>query len=58
MLCTAQELTWRGYDVYILFEGTDLAGGDEDYKKQLLTKSPIFNWSSVICWDDLKKYLE
>ena len=57
VFCTAQELRWRGYVVKILEEGTDAVDGDEEYKKQLLTKSPLLNWASVISWSKLKGIL-
>jgi nicotinamidase-related amidase len=55
VFCTAQELSWRGYDVKILAEGTDAVNGDLQYKKQLLTRSPLLNWADVITWDELRK---
>lgn len=55
VLCAAQELRWRGYEVRIVYEGTDAADGDETYKKQILTRSPLLNWASVIAWDELKR---
>lgn len=54
LLCTTQELRWRGYEVKILEEGTDVVGGDEAYKRQLFSKSPLLNWASVISWSELK----
>ena len=50
----AQELSWRGYSVKILDEGTDAVYGDEDYKRQLFTKSPLLYWASVIIRRRLK----
>lgn len=50
---TAQELRWRGYEVKILEEGTDAVGGDEAYKRQILTRSPLLNWAGVIGWREL-----
>jgi nicotinamidase-related amidase len=58
VFCTAQELSWRGYVVKILEEGTDAVGGDEEYKELLLTKSPLLNWADVITWSELKNGLE
>lgn len=54
VFCTAQELSWRGYVVKILEEATDTVGGDEEYKRQLLTKSPLLNWAEAISWSKLK----
>jgi len=53
---TAQELRWRGYKVKILYEATD-AVGDENYKNQITTKSPLLNWAKIIKWKELKKQL-
>jgi len=57
VFCTAQELRWRGYSVKILEEGTDAVEGNEDYKEQLLTRSPLLNWADVIDWNKLKVVL-
>lgn len=57
VFCTAQELSWRGYVVKILEEGTSAVGGDVAYKRQLLTKSPLLNWAAVIHWPELKACL-
>jgi nicotinamidase-related amidase len=54
VFCAAQELRWRGYEVKIVEEGTDAVDGDEAYKKQILTRSPLLNWASVITWEELK----
>lgn len=51
VFCAAQELRWRGYEVRILTEGTDAVGGDEAYKHQILTRSPLLNWAGVIAWE-------
>jgi len=56
LLCTAQELTWRGYTVKILKEATDPVGGSEEYKKQIITSSPLLNWASVIDWKQFKNF--
>ena len=57
VFCAAQELRWRGYEVKILEEGTDAVGGDDAYKQQLLTRSPLMNWASAISWGEIKKIL-
>lgn len=57
VFCTAQELRWRGYRVKILEDGTDAVEGNEDYKEQLLTRSPLLNWADVIDWNKLKGIL-
>lgn len=53
---TAQELTWRGYQVSILEEATDVAGGDESYKKQVLEKSPLCNWADKITFKEVQSF--
>lgn len=55
VFCAAQELRWRGYEVRVVKEGTDAVDGDEAYKKQILTRSPLLNWASVITWDELMR---
>jgi len=55
VLCTAQELTFRGYKVKIIEEATDPAGGDEKYKKTIITQSPLLNWAKVISWEEFKR---
>ncbi len=55
VLCTAQELTFRGYNVKIIEEATDPAGGEEKYKKSIITKSPLLNWAEVIKWEEFIK---
>ncbi len=57
VLCTAQELSFRGYEVYILEEGTDTRSGDPDEKAYLLSKPPLLFWAKPIPWDDLKEHL-
>ena len=53
VMCTAQELTWRGYNVKILFEATDPMNNVKNYKEQLSSNSPILNWADIIYYDEL-----
>jgi len=55
VLCTAQELNFRGYDVRILAEATDPYSGDQKEKESLLKDSPIINWADTITFEELKK---
>ena len=57
VLCTAQELSFRGYEVYVLKEGTDTRSGDPDQKGYLLSNPPLQFWAKTIRWDDLKEHL-
>ena len=57
VLCSAQELTWRGFDVRILFEGTDTRSGIKKEKEKTITSPPISYWSSPVVWQDLKNLL-
>jgi len=57
VLCTAQELMFRGYEVYILDEGTDTRSGSQDEKKYLLENPPIIYWAKRVAWDTLQKEL-
>lgn len=55
VLCTAQELGWRGYNVYILKEATDVSRGGERNKKKILNSIPLTNWAESISWNELKE---
>ncbi len=57
VLCTAQELSFRGYEVYVLEEGTDTRSGDREEKRYLLSNPPLQFWAKSIRWDDLKEHL-
>ena len=58
VLCTAQELSFRGYEVYVLEEGTDTRSGDLDQKEYLLSNPPLTFWAKGIGWDDLREHLK
>ena len=34
-----------------------MVGGDEEYKRQILTRSPLLNWAGVISWSELEGLL-
>jgi nicotinamidase-related amidase len=57
VLCTAQELRFRGYNVRILAEGTDTASGSQEEKRYLLEHPPVTYWARPITWGELKGML-
>ena len=58
VLCTAQELNFRGYKVKLLYEAVDaMDSAYLEYKEILATKSPILTWAEFISFDELKKIL-
>ncbi len=54
VLCTAQELSWRGYTVKIIDEAVDCYSWNIEEKKQILNNYPLLNWANVISWKILK----
>ena len=54
VLCTAQELSWRGYNVKILEEAVDNYSGNPQEKTQILYNPPLTNWAKAISWKTLK----
>lgn len=54
VLCTAQELCFRGYRVHFLIEGVDTYTGCPKEKKALL-KVPLANWGQTMTWQQLTK---
>jgi nicotinamidase-related amidase len=54
VLCTAQELNFRGYTVKILKEAVDAYSGDQA-EKEFLCKTPIQNWAEVITWEEAQR---
>jgi len=54
VLCTAQELNWRGYNVKILEEAVDAYSGNPQEKKQILNNVPLANWAKAVSWKVLK----
>lgn len=54
VLCTAQELNFRGYDVYILEEATDTYSGSLEEKEMVLNNPPLTNWTKKISWEKIK----
>ena len=54
ILSTAQELTYLGYQVKVLEEGTDTASGDLEEKEYLLYNPPLIYWAEALRWADIK----
>lgn len=56
VLCTAQELNFRGYKVKILKEAVDAYSGEQS-EKEALCKTPVENWADVITWKEAQRLL-
>ena len=54
ILSSAQEIDFRGYDVYILSEGTDMFSGNPEEKEYMLNNVPIKNWANPLSWSELQ----
>ncbi|MCD6383078.1 MAG: isochorismatase family protein, partial [Thermoplasmata archaeon] len=50
VLATAQELTYRGYKVYVLEEGVDTSSGKEEEKRRVLHNVPFTHWAEAVSW--------
>jgi len=57
VFCTAQELSWRGYNVSILREAVDVYSGNSKEKEIVLNGPSLSNWAKIISWKDLKEKL-
>ena len=55
VLCTAQELNFRGYKVKILKEAVDAYSGEQS-EKESLCKTPVENWADVISWEEFQRF--
>lgn len=53
ILCTAQDIRFRGYDVLILVEGTDTRSGDAAEKEYLLANPPLVYWAKPVGWAEV-----
>ncbi len=58
VLCTAQELAFRGYRVKILAEGVDVHSGNALEKKRILNSRPLLYWAKPISWHALKNAIK
>jgi nicotinamidase-related amidase len=54
VLCTAQELFFRGYRVKFLVEAVDTFSGSQE-EKQSLFNVPLANWGQPLSWQEFKK---
>lgn len=57
VLCTAQQLAFRGYDVKVLSDATDVRSGNPEEKKQLLNTTPFLYWSEPITFEELSQLI-
>ncbi len=57
VFCTAQELTFRGYNVRVLAEGVDVYSGKAADKKMVLNNYPLSNWAEPVYWRELEREL-
>ncbi len=54
VLCTAQELFFRGYRVEFLVEAVDTYSGSRQEKLSLL-KVPLANWGRPVYWQEIRE---
>lgn len=54
VMCTGQELSFRGYSVRYLVEGVDCFSGSADEKQSLLQRYKIFGWGEGIYWNEIQ----
>ena len=57
VLCTAQQLYFRGYKVYFLEEGVDLSDPTQLDKHKILRNNIFIKWANPINWQNLSKIL-
>lgn len=57
VLSTAQDLTFRGYDVYVLNEAVDVYSGNQEEKEYLLKNVPLKNWADGMTFEELKNII-
>jgi nicotinamidase-related amidase len=55
VLSSVQELKWRGFEVRVLSDATDVRSGDQDEKRKFLSTPPFSFWGKSIGWDELKR---
>lgn len=53
VLCTVQELRFRGYEPFVLSEATDVRSGSLSEKEMFLSGSPFNFWGEAVAFDDL-----
>ncbi|MBU1419894.1 MAG: isochorismatase family protein [Proteobacteria bacterium] len=54
VLCTAQELFFRGYRVEFLTEAVDTYCGSQEEKHSLF-RVPLANWGKAVSWQEIKE---
>ncbi len=54
ILCTAQELFFRGYKVEFLVEAVDTYSGSQE-EKQSLFDTPLANWGQPVSWQQIRE---
>lgn len=54
VMCTGQELSFRGYQVRYLNEGVDCFSGSVIEKQALLDRYKTFGWGERISWNELQ----
>jgi nicotinamidase-related amidase len=54
VLCTAQELFFRGYRVSFVTEAVDTYNGSQEDKLALFT-TPLVNWGGAVSWQEIVK---
>jgi len=52
VLCTAQELFFRGYQVEFLVDAVDTYNGNQE-EKQFLFQGPLVNWGRPVSWQEM-----
>ncbi len=57
VLALVQELRWRGYDISVLSDATDVRSGDLAEKQKFLSDPPFTFWGKSIDWERLKTIL-
>ena len=53
VMCTGQELSFRGYSVRYLFEGVDCYSGSVDEKKFHLERFKAYGWGEGVRWNEM-----
>ncbi|MBU2643615.1 isochorismatase family protein [bacterium] len=55
VMCTGQELSFRGYKVRYLFEAVDCFSGSIDEKQSHLKRFEAYGWGKCIYWNELQR---
>jgi nicotinamidase-related amidase len=57
VLAVVQELRWRGYEVSVLSEATDVRSGSQDEKDRFLSGPPFTFWGKAIYFEELREMI-